>query len=198
MITLLALFSCTDKGPDDVADSGHITHDSGLVDSDCTPTDGTRVHTDGDGDGYGDPDDYWNVCDPGDDAVFDGTDCDDDDYDLDNDCSPGFEGTYTGTFEVEGTFDGTYSDSCSASGTVEVNEDGEISGTMTCSFSILGTQAADLTGESAEGEIVVGSIFTDTWTGSWTAPGVLEGTFEGETTYSGFDIEYSGTFEFER
>ena len=297
MITLLALFSCTDKVTGDASDTGAIDPgDSGLVDSDCTPTDevcdgedndcdgavdedatdatlyftdgdgdgygggdgslscdeppdsstvggdcddadplvnpgaqevcddddvdedcdgdaddadsdvdtsdGTRVHTDADGDGYGDPDDYWQVCDPGEDAVFDGTDCDDSEYSETNDCSAGFEGTYTGTFEVSGSASGI-SDGCTSTGSLDVDEDGQISGTMSCSFTYLGSQSADITGEiaedeSAEGELTVGAVFTDDWTGEWTEPGVLTGSFSGTTTYSGFDITYSGSFELER
>ena len=92
---------CDDDDPDVHPDADERCND---VDDDCDgdvdedPVDPTTWYTDADGDGWGDPDDSIQACEQPEGTVVDGTDCDDDEPeinpdadeicwdDIDNDC----------------------------------------------------------------------------------------------------------------
>lgn len=187
---------------------------NGLADDEdpgVNPETYNTFYADDDGDGLGDPDVPVYSCDRQPGTVNNLDDCDDSDPQILEECpEDGWNGTYSGDFQLDVVItDFGITDTCAGSGRVVVDEDGspQIKGEIYCSFSgtlagVLGEQEATLQGrfidsDSARGQIDVGGLFQDRWDGEFYN-GALSGELEGETSVSGYDVQYSGVFQFER
>ncbi len=214
---------CDDERSDVNPDAQEVCDDS-FTDEDC---DGTiddnddsvdpggfvTLYEDSDGDGYGNAASSMEACHELSGWVLDDTDCDDTSELLtpENECDLGWYGTYTGDFVYEGTVDGFGTDACTASGvTIDVDptQTNHITSSFQCTWGgfaqqIIGPQTVNIEGvisksDTITGGIYVGSLYVDAWTGTISGDAVIEGSFSGETTYSGFDIVYTGTLDFIR
>ncbi|MFT5585210.1 MAG: hypothetical protein ACI9VR_002798 [Cognaticolwellia sp.] len=168
-------------------------------------------YIDQDGDGLGDPENPVYTCDRQTGSVNNLDDCDDTDPEILEECPvDGWDGTYAGGFQLDVVItDFGVTDTCSGEGRITVDGAGgpQIQGEIYCSFGgtlagVLGEQDATIQGrfldsDSARGQIDVGGIFQDTWDGEFYND-ALSGEFDGETTVSGYDVQYSGFFQFER
>ena len=201
-------------GATEVCDPDQVDEDcNGLSDDDDAGVDAsgfTAWYRDGDRDGYGDPDSAaTHTCHATGTRVDNADDCDDGDANVypGNGCETSWDGSYTGSFTVTVTVTNFgLSDTCSGTGsfTVATADATPISGTYTCSFaglgaSLLGSQTITLDGTipsdpSASGNLAVGSVISDTWTGSFASPGTLSGTFSGSGTYSSYSLTWTGSF----
>ncbi len=175
---------------------------------------------DGDGDGYGDPEQPIDACDPDVAVVVDGTDCNDEDDrinpgeaevcdgEVDEDCDglvdaedpdlgacepADWNGTYTGPFDLTASASGI-SDACSGSGVVEVEAGArpEVSVSVSCTFGgVLATFFSETYTIDSEGS------FDDlsTASGGFTVTGldvtdVWTGTFSAPDT---FELTFAGS-----
>ena len=211
---------CDDTNPlvnpdaQEVCDPDDLDEDcNGLADDDDSGVDPATYGSwweDADGDGYGTGDARLAACDPWDSYVDNNDDCDDGDPSVWDECGgAGWDGSYSGTMELKVTASSLgVSDTCSGTATIDVAEADtpQIDGTMSCSFSgilasIIGSQTATVDGElfaddSASGTIDVGGLISDSWTGGFTSAkgGTLEGSVSGTTVYSGYTVDYTGSF----
>lgn len=171
----------------------------------------STFYADEDGDGLGNAEAPVYSCDRQSGTVKNLDDCDDSDPEILQECpSDGWNGTYSGDFQLDVVItDFGVTDTCSGTGWVVVDEDGgpQIAGEIFCSFSgtlssILGEQEAVIQGrfidsDSAQGQIDVGGLFQDRWDGEFYKD-ALSGELDGETNVNGYDVQYSGVFQFER
>ena len=175
-----------------------------------------------DGDGTGDTwaDTFWTWDDVDTDADADAdTDADvdadadvdtdtdtDTDADSDTDTDPatvGWEGTYTGSFDLAVSTAGFPMDACIGAASVEVDAAGNISGEGSCAFStlfvLLGTQniafsGAVVTDPDAEGSISVGIVISGTsWDGAFSGNSLV-GSFASIATLEGLNFDLEGAF----
>lgn len=211
---------CLDSDPAVNPDAAEVC-DALDVDEDCDgqaddaddsvdPYGYATFYTDADGDGLGDPKGASQSCDAAEGQVANDADCDDGDSGVGEQC-PGWDGSYTGSFEVMvSVADLGVSDTCSGSAELEVVEDNktQINGTVACSFSgilasLIGAAwdvsitGGILSGDAALGELELIGLITDSWEGGFYG-NTLTGELSGETSYEGFAVHYSGGFEVTR
>ncbi|MCB9763008.1 MAG: putative metal-binding motif-containing protein [Alphaproteobacteria bacterium] len=200
---------CDPNGADEDCDG--LVNDA---DDSVSPDGYSTWHPDDDGDGYGDPSVQVASCDAPGGYVDNAEDCDDTDANANPDAGCGsssdaWNGTYNGTVDlaVVVTNLGNLSDNCVGTATIVVDDAAsyQIDGTATCSFqgliaTYIGTQTADIEGQftgesSASGDVSVGTIITQTFTGTFSGDADFDGGFSGSTTYQGFNLNYTGQFE---
>ena len=199
-------------GAAEVCDEWQTDEDcDGLSDDDdeSVDTDGmTTWYEDADGDGYGNAAVSDEFCHGDTGWVLDDTDCDDTDEWLtpENECDLGWNGEYTGSFEYTASISG-FSDTCSGSMTIEVDELGEppLTGSFTCAWALLGTTETvtidgdfndDETGMS--GALQVGDAVLEGWDGDLTDEPRLTSEFSGIVEILGQPADYTGAFEVAR
>ncbi len=181
------------------------------ADDSVDPDTYNTFYADEDGDGLGWADSPVYSCDRQSGTVNNDRDCDDSDPEILEECpEDGWNGSYAGDFQLNVTIsDFGITDTCSGKGELEVDEDGgpQISGEIVCSFAgtlagVLGEQEATIQGRfidtnEARGQIDVGGLFQDRWDGVFSGS-ALSGELDGETSVSGYAVQYEGFFQFER
>jgi hypothetical protein len=163
-----------------------------------------------DGDGLGDATRLSLSCDAGSNQVGNDLDCDDDDDQVGEECA-GWDGVYTGSFEMDVSVPGlSVRDTCSGTTQIEVVQGNktQITGAVECSFSgeLVTAVGADweavITGgfdseDTALGDLELIGLTTATWEGEF-ASNTLTGLFSDSTTYEGYKVSYKGLFEVSR
>ena len=153
-------------------------------DPDLDPTLALTWYLDVDGDGFGDPTSGVVSCSGVSGYIEDGTDCDDTDPDENPTDGCDWDGTYTGTVSMTADWTGL-TDTCIGTATVDVDDEAEpqLEGTLSCAWSgffshIFGSITGSFEGElvdasDAEGEMMLSTKVTESFTGAFIAPGNL-------------------------
>jgi hypothetical protein len=175
-------------GAEEICDDADVDEDcngySDDDDPDLSPDVALTWFPDSDGDGYGDPAGEVVSCSAVSGYIEDGTDCDDTDPDENPVDGCDWDGTYTGTVTLTADWSGL-TDTCTGTATVDVDDEAvpQLDGTLSCTWtgffshifgSISGTIEGDMIDVSeAEGDMWLSTKLTETFYGSFTAPGNL-------------------------
>jgi len=194
-------------------------------DNDCdgwvdegSPVDAPTWYRDSDGDGFGDAGATTTSCDPVSGYVGNDADCDDNDALVGAGCGDtGGDTGDTGSSSRDGDYEGTVTidvtlvklglnDTCEGEVALTVAEAGkpQIQGSGECEFqgilAVFGAQSGNIDGNissdpDCDGNIVVGSMVSGTWEGSFSDSSTIEGEFSGSVTLKGIPVDYDGSFE---